>query len=129
MSEITPYTLIDAEECHRAAPETFDLPDAAMLDGVRPGGFVKIGAMFDPERTAGDTPAIYAAWAAKVGSKTAAAANAERFWVKVTARLPDGRIEGEVNNELVYTAHHGLRLGDVVRLERRHAIDVMNLDG
>jgi hypothetical protein len=58
-----------------------------------------------------------------VGGHAQICVGGERFWVIVTRNIA-GRYEGVVDNDLVCTFEHGLKLGDVVRFEARHVFQV-----
>lgn len=47
----------------------------------------------------------------------------ERFWVSVQA-VSDLSIVGYVDNELTYTAVHGLAYADVIKFEPRHVYQI-----
>lgn len=101
------YTLIDAGQKHRDHPESFEVPDALALLRIVPGAFVKVGAKFTS-----DAPDVIP--------------RAERFWLIVrTVGIP---LTGEINNDLVYTAEHGLKCGDILPFELRHVLDVMTTE-
>jgi hypothetical protein len=48
----------------------------------------------------------------------------ERFWVEITAS-EEGRYQGIVDNELSYSASHGIYLGDLISFDYRHIYDVV----
>lgn len=52
----------------------------------------------------------------------------ESFWVLVTS-INGAQINGVVDNNLMATDRHGLKVGDPVTLEYRHVIDVMDGTG
>jgi len=47
----------------------------------------------------------------------------ERFWVVVTRR-EGGCIWGKVNNDLIMTEKHGLKLGSIVRFKPHHIYSI-----
>lgn len=96
-----PYTLIDAAKRHRENPRTFPIPSKEMISSVGRGNFVKIGAEFPNHGNV----------------------NGERFWVRVTA-ITGSTFTGKVNNDLVYTQQHGLKLNDEISFESKHILDV-----
>lgn len=82
--------------------DSFGAPDKAALESIRPGCFIKVCAEGQGK--------------------------AERFWVLVTKveHTPSGpRYTGEVNNDLVRTAFHGLASGDTVVVDHCHVYAVM----
>jgi len=81
---------------------SFEAPDKADLDSIRPGSFIKVCAE--------------------------AQGKAERFWILVTKveQSPTGPLyTGEVNNDLLRTEFHGLAYGDIVQVDFRHVYAVM----
>ena len=97
------YTLLDAQQRHAEHPETFDVPTPAEIAAMRPGDHVKIGATFTP------TEGI----------------DTERYWLLLNATTDGERFTGVVDNDLVYTAHHGLRYGDQLTVLSRHLMDTL----
>lgn len=95
------YTLIDAQKRNQENPRTFPVPSREILASVGRGSIVKIGVEFK-----------------KFGNITG-----ERFWVYVT-EIGAGTFKGKVNNDLVYTPMHGLKLNDMVSFDAKHILDV-----
>jgi len=48
----------------------------------------------------------------------------ERFWV-IIDEVKGNKIKGTVDNDLVCTEDHGIRLGDKLEFEKRHVYQVM----
>lgn len=122
------YTLTDAHRRHAENPETFELPPESLLDALKPGSIVKICAEFDPDQVQSNVaPLARAQWARKVGADRAGRMDGERFWTVITAIDAAGAepvYTGTIDNELIYSANHGLRYGDTVRFARRHVLQV-----
>lgn len=118
-----PYEMIDAMAMHVANPDTFDMPDFRIIAALKPGFFVKIGVTYDPRRRIGDDAPQMQMWVAKVG-EIARDTSGERFWLLLET-ISDGHYIGTVNNDLAYTAYHGLKFGDLLTVERRHIMDVL----
>ena len=125
---LTAYTLTDAQQRHLENPDTFEVPPDALLDALKPGSIVKICAEFDPGRTLTNvTPIVRAQWARKVGAESAASMDGERFWTIITAVDGDGpapTFTGTIDNDLIYSAHHGLSCGNTVTFARHHILQV-----
>jgi len=124
----TAYTLTDARQRHAEHPDTFEVPPDSLLDALKPGSLVKVCAEFDPDRELSNvTPLTRAQWARKVGAERAANMDGERFWTVITA-IDQGGTEpvytGTIDNDLIYSANHGLRYGDTVTFTRRHILQV-----
>lgn len=107
------YTLIDGAMRHAECP-TFSIPEPSVRNGCEPGAVVKIGVEFtNPKGRRRIYPPC----------------NGERFWVRVTAINPMGkRYRGEVDNDLLFTDAHGLRLGDLVTFGPEHVLEVWDWD-
>ena len=98
--------LVDAQRRAAQYPDTFELPRRGVLDRLKPGAFVKVCAEF-PQLANG--------------------CNGERFWARITQLeilLGKTSFVGVIDNDLVQTAHHGLRFGDTIRFETRHIFAV-----
>lgn len=96
------YGILDAEEMHRRAPETFWIPSAEERATLRPGQPVKL--------------AFHQRWISPV---------VERMWVTVIRREGNGYV-GRLSNEPdVITA---LQLGDVVRFTMTNVIKIFSAD-
>jgi len=94
--------LINAELRHQTDPNTWDLPTAEALRGIRLGQNIKVG--------------VEGPW------------GGERFWCTVLAVSETGYLL-KVNNGLIFTAKHGLQYGDVVSASSKHIINVQSCDG
>jgi hypothetical protein len=92
----------DAQELHRRYPESFQVPSAGRLDHVAPGSLVKV--------------------CAALGDQDDDAAG-ERFWVEVLDRHGD-QLVGRVDNQLRFTADHGLALNDRIEFSLDNIYDV-----
>jgi len=89
---------VDAQRMAKKHPGTFEVPTDERLKALKPGDFVKVNA--------------------KPG---------ERFWVKLDT-VKGATLTGVIDNELVYTDKHGLKMGDRVKFQRRNAYDVLTED-
>lgn len=49
--------------------------------------------------------------------------NKERFWVIVHS-IKRNTIIGEVNNDLIFSDQHGLKIGDIIKFEKRNVYDI-----
>lgn len=85
---------IDAQLMSVRYPDTFEAPTLDDLRLIEVGDYVKICAR-----------------------------DKERFWVIVTG-VEGEVVTGEVNNDLICTDVHGLRVGDTVVFEKRHVYQV-----
>jgi hypothetical protein len=118
------YTLIDGEARSAEHPDTFEVPLREARASLRPGNLAKVGAEFDPDEPHLDVDSpVRPAWEEKFGK----AWRGERFWVLIND-VRDGVYVGEINNELVYTRHHGLHLGAAIRFEPRHVLAIWHGD-
>jgi hypothetical protein len=124
------YTMMDGVALHKANPTSFEIPSADDIAKLKAGDYIKIGVKFNPNVKIGDDPAIRVAWEAKVGHNLT---DGERFWVKLTSdplrELDDPVfklcVRGVIDNDLVYTAHHGLDSGQTITVERRHILAIL----
>jgi len=89
---------VDAQRMAKKHPGTFEVPTDERLKALKPGDFVKVNA--------------------KPG---------ERFWVKLDT-VKGATLTGVIDNDLVYTDKHGLKMGDRVKFQRRNAYDVLTED-
>lgn len=80
-------TLIDAAAMAAQHPATFDRPTAVEIADLKTGGMAKVIAASQPRK--------------------------ERFWVQVVRRDGDFFV-GRVDNDLVFTASHGLTYNDLI---------------
>jgi len=102
------YTLIDGAKRHAKCPDTFEIPDADTRIKCKLGDVVKIGVEFKHD----ELPV-----------------NGERFWVRIVRTLPSMfEYMGEVDNDLLFTDAHGLRLGDLVTFGPEHVLEVWDWD-
>jgi hypothetical protein len=118
------YTMIDGLAQHHRHPTTFAVPPPQALAALKAGDFVKIGVNFDPHKKQGDDPPARALVGAQMGADAAARVDGERFWVELTEVTAE-TLSGVVNNDLVYTAHHGLACGDAVTLRRSQVLSIL----
>lgn len=125
------YALRDAQRLHRQNPGTFAVPDRKTLDSLARGDFVKICVEFNREKIADvsghetvQSAARIGAWRSFVGKHAERNIAGERFWV-ILHDVRDTYLTGTINNDLVYTVHHGLKDGDFIRFEKRHVMDVL----
>jgi hypothetical protein len=93
--------LLDGVERNARNPQTFEIPSASEKASVRPGQWVKIGI----ESYESGSPG-------------------ERFWVQVEQITEDGALLGRVDNDLEYTATHGVQYNDRLKLEPRHILSI-----
>lgn len=85
--------LTDAIAMNTKSPETFHIPTPEEMDALSEGDFFKI------------------------------CRNDERFWCHYLGTTKQGRLMGEVSNNLI--CNDDLELGDVVVVQRKHIYDVM----
>lgn len=71
-----------------------------------------------------DVPSEAELAAIKPGDSVKVCTGGERFWVSVTV-ASESMIAGTVDNQLVYTDRHGLRIGDTIHFSRECVYDVM----
>jgi hypothetical protein len=90
------WTLADAVERHRLAPETFRVPDDEATGSLQVGDRVKV--IVEPDKGI-----------------------AERMWVVLTA-VADAGLVGTFHSDAVEMI--GLHAGDTVELERRHVVAI-----
>lgn len=103
---MTTWTIEDADPIAAQYPYTFYKPSRDLIAGVRPGEAVKLIFRFtsdDPEAPA-----------------------AERMWVLVDERLPDGSFRGRLNNEPRHIAD--LKFDDPVSFQPCHIINTEHDD-
>jgi len=107
------YTLIDGAKRHAKCPDTFEIPDVDERIRCKLGDVVKIGVEFKHD------PPV----------------SGERFWVRIVRILPSRlssppvlEYMGEVDNDLMFTDAHGLRLGDLVTFGPEHVLEVWDWD-
>ena len=98
------WRLEDGEEYHRAAPDTFFIPDLALRKILQPGDFAKL--IFEIAVEGEEYPSV------------------ERMWVIVRERTPGGYI-GMLDNEPdSISENNSFWLGTEVPFEYRHIISV-----
>jgi hypothetical protein len=116
----TTYPFVIAAERARAVERArgtraYYVPPARRLAMLKPGDLVKVIAEFKvpPEvlRFQPDLP------------------GGERFWVLLTKVTPDG-LEGTVNNELLFSHFHGLRVNELVSVPvgAVHDLEILSSD-
>ena len=92
--------MMEGEERQKANPDTFEVPSASEKAGIGVGSFVKVGVILSPP----------------VGGH-----EAERIWVKVTAR--DGeKLRGEFANDPVLIA---AVFGDPVEFSPKNVLSIL----
>lgn len=96
--------LINVEQRNFANPENFKIRPFEERTSVRPGQKVKVGVEF-PQLPSG--------------------VHGERFWVHVSSKDKQGYV-GAVDNELVFTDQHGLKLHDVIRFRADNIMEIWN---
>src|SRR5260370_41614749 len=92
------FTLINSEEQERLYPATWQHPAARTLTAIRKGDIVKVGV---------EGPEF----------------GGERFWT-IVEEVSEAGFVVSVNNRLLFTSGHGLKLGDSLFVARQHIIDV-----
>jgi hypothetical protein len=102
---IVDANLINVEQKNALAPMTFRVLPPKERASVRPGRLVKIGVEFTPVND---------------GSRTIAG---ERFWVRVTSRAKKF-YTGIVDNDLLFTARHGIGSHDFVRFGAWNILEI-----
>jgi len=98
MIEIKPATLVNAREIAKANSKTFTVPTQESLDLLRGGDLVKV------------------------------CTGGERFWVMIANKeVTDTGIVyiGCIDNQLVCTADHGLRCGNLIQLRQENIYDII----
>jgi|LakMenE18May11ns_1017448.scaffolds.fasta_scaffold9959639_25 hypothetical protein len=96
MTNIKKPNLVDAYDMSQKCPDTFSIPSDDEIRLIKPNTFVKV-----------------------------CVEGKERFWVEV--KLIEGdKLIGEVNNELVFTDQHGLKLKDLIEFEVLNIYDIFN---
>jgi hypothetical protein len=91
---------------------------------------IKTPVLVDAQKMRADNPTTF--WAPsgpllsaiKVGDSVKVCAEDERFWTLVTEVNGDV-ITATVDNDLVHTRRHGLRLGDTITFAKLNAYDVI----
>jgi hypothetical protein len=98
-SDVLYPEFVNARDMAEKRPNTFEVPSNDDIYDINTGDCVKVCAGY------------------------------ERFWVKVTAVELTANIglvfEGVIDNVLMNTGDHGLKLGDLVRLYPRHIYDIV----
>jgi hypothetical protein len=98
------YALVDGQARHAEHPASFPVPFAHEIAGVRAGDYVKVAVETAAEGGSG-----------------------ERFWTWVVERRGDA-LTALVSNHLIRTDEHGLALGDRLRFQARHVLDVQAME-
>src|SRR5262252_5503693 len=93
------YQLIDAEEQHRAHPDTFELPEAEWFEVIDAEWFIKIGV-------------------------SNGVRGGERFWCRIVEVTRDGFVVRVQEPDMIWSELHGIEDGDVLAVERRHIMGV-----
>ena len=126
------YHLENAYRMHLINPKTFEIPTKAERDAIKPGTFLKVCVKFDPTNSIPgmEDPPQRKIWEEKVGKDQADRTDAERFWVKVssieTRNNQQHLYHCTINNDLIYTRHHGLAYEMPIDIEQQH-IYLVNL--
>lgn len=125
--EFKAYMLLDAVEQNKRSPRTFPVPARGLIAGLKVGDVVKICVKFDPKVKVGDIePEMLKQWAILIGAKAASEVGGERFWVTLTevtrGTKGDRTFNGIIDNDLVYTANHGLALGQEIAFDGRNIL-------
>ncbi len=102
-------TLINGADRNRKHPDLFQVPSDQQKHLILPGDLVKIGAEDHLDRAGGSglTP--------------------ERFWTRIT-KVSDEGLEGVVTSNSPAAEHYGLYLGETVRFEPRHVLDIETVE-
>lgn len=101
------YQLIDGAERNEQYPEQFWFPGFEAISSLKVGDVVKIGVEFSPDPETGQ--------------------NGERFWVKIASAFesgPDTCFTGIIDNNLYYTANHGLQLNNEISFEPKNVLAI-----
>lgn len=102
LPEIKSPELINAARMAALHPATFSRPGKSKLDEITMGALVKVAVESEPY--------------------------GERFWVEVMERNGDTFV-GLIDNNLLYTASHGLRCDDLIRFHADHIYSTYEDDG
>lgn len=94
------FSIIDARALNQKHPRTFKLPTQKKLDALRPGDFAKV------------------IFKSQGGDKMR-----ERMWVRITS-VKGNSYSGKLDNKPAFSGT-GLRVGSVVKFQRRNIIDTM----
>lgn len=107
----TPERIIDGR-ARSAVSVDFMLPTRGAIDALKPGDAVKIGVEFDPQP-------------GPRGLRGPQHVTGERFWVCIEEVNHAGdQFKGYVDNDLLFTRVHGLKVDDKVAFCRRHILDI-----
>lgn len=93
------YDLIDAEERSRHWSGTFAVPPAENRNSLEAGTFVKLGFISPPN------------------------GNAERMWVVILTKNPDGAYVGVLVNTPCFEV--GIQQGETLTFEAKHIFEIM----
>lgn len=95
-------TFGDAQQLKKEFPQTFEAPSQEELDSLKINDSIKVAVLFDSKENT---------------------ATAERFWVLIT-KIENDTVTGTVDNELVKTAFHGLKLDDTITFEKKNIYSI-----
>jgi hypothetical protein len=98
------WRLDDGEERHRAAPQTFHIPDLAVRKLLQPGDYAKL--IFEIAVEDDEYPSV------------------ERMWVIVRERTANGYVGMLVNQPASVAENHEFWYGTELPFEYRHIISV-----
>lgn len=126
----TPIRRVPPGAATGAAP--FDWPNPTMsVVANKPRGRLKRPKLVDARKMAKEHPRTFQLPSKKAvkslgpGDFAKVSTHGERFWVRVTKR--DGsKFQGIVDNDVVMTDDHGLRLGDKMAFEAKHLYDAVS---
>ena len=100
--EMDGWRLMDGEQLHRNAPATFEIPDLALREILRPGDLVKLVFEIDL-----DEPAV------------------ERMWVIIREKISGGYVGMLINEPASIGKNDWLWDGTELPFEYRHIVDVV----
>lgn len=92
------FRLLDAQARNRLHPDTFPVPSAEELAKVKVGDYVKLG----------------------IEVSVPGGPNAERMWFRV---VEPGL--GQLDNDPILGKFHQLEIGDTLKFEPRHVVDIL----
>jgi DNA-binding protein YbaB len=95
-------TFEDAQQMKKNFPQTFEAPSQEELDSLKINDSIKVAVLFDSK-----------------GNDV----TAERFWVLIT-KIENDTITGTVDNDLVKTVFHGLKLDDTITFEKKNIYSI-----
>lgn len=100
MLKVPTQDLVDGVKRATFHPDTFAIPTAIERTGLRVDDFAKVG--FEGTATKGG----------------------EKFWTQVVEVKDGPRYVVRIDNDLVYTAGHGISYNDLIEVEPRHILSV-----